>query len=244
MISDSDLMIARRFCINFLILLIIINPVSASEITLNRWVFNTTIHDDGQVEEVIQAEIENGGSSSIDGISFIIPASSILMIYDFSHTFSSKGQIVEIKGVSGGTKIIVSFNDSIMAGQKWDGRIGFTADNWVKKEGSNYSIDIPVEAPLAVVSGKEMKLSIGSDPDVRGQVFLPRSFELISIEPEPFRELFQYDRIVPTWTSEKLHIGDTIHIKAAFSNVLDKIIEVDEKARNLADRIKKAKAEG
>ncbi|MCE8426027.1 MAG: hypothetical protein J5U17_09665, partial [Candidatus Methanoperedens sp.] len=237
-------MIAKRLCIYLLILLITINPVYAADISLNRWVVNITIHDDGQVDEVIQAEIENGGSSPVDGISFIIPASSITMIYDFSHTFSSKGQTVEQKTVPGGIKIILGFNDSIMAGQKWDGRIGFTADNWAVKEGPNYSIDIPIEAPMAVVSGKETKLVAGTDPDVRSQVFLPRSVELISVEPEPFRELFQYDRIVPTWTSEKLHIGDTIHIKAAFSNVLDKIIEVDEKARNLADRIKKAKAEG
>jgi len=54
-----------------------------------------TLNDGGVVDELIQVEIQNGGSLPLDGISFVIPASSIEVISDFDHTFSSKGQVVE-----------------------------------------------------------------------------------------------------------------------------------------------------
>ncbi len=234
----------KRFFIYFLIILIFAYPVSAANLSLNRWVLNVTLHDDGTVDEVIQGEIENSGSLPLDGFSFVVPASGITMIYDFYHTESFTGQTVKEQEVPNGTKITVNFNSSVEAGNKWDGRIGFTAQNWAVKEGSNYSIDIPVVAPQAIVAGKDTPMSIPSETEIRSQVFLPEAVEVVSVTPKPFRILFQFDQIVPTWSPETLHAGDVIHIKGSFSNVLNKIVETDKKWRTLKAQIDKVKAQG
>lgn len=234
----------NKFFIYLLVVLITAYPAFAADVSLNRWVLNVTLHDDGVAEEVIQAELENGGASPLDGISFVVPASGITIIYGFSHTFSSRGQVVEQQAVPGGTKIIVQFNESIKTGEKWNGRLGFTAENWAVNEDSKYSIDIPVEAPKAIVSGQSIDISVPADADIRSQVFLPKSFEVTSVTPKPFRILFQYGQMVPTWSPDTLHTGDTISVKSSFSDVLDKIVEADERSRELAARINDAKAQG
>ncbi|MDD5474514.1 MAG: hypothetical protein PHU34_10280 [Candidatus Methanoperedens sp.] len=235
---------AKRFLIYFLILLITAYPASAGDVSLNRWVLNVTLHDDGLVEEAIQIEIENTGSLPLDGFSFVVPASAVTMVYDFDHTSSFTGQTVEQQAVPGGVKIIINFNRSVEAGKKWDGRVGFTAEKWAVKEGSDYSITIPIKAPQAVVSGKNIEMSLPADADIRSQVFLPKAVEVTSVTPNPFRILFQFDHMVPTWSSDKLHIGDTISIKGSFSDVLSKIVETDEKSREINARIKAAKNRG
>ncbi len=237
-------MTIKRFFIYFLIMLISAYPVSAADLSLNRWVLNVTLHDDGTVEEVIQSEIDNSGSLPLDGLSFVVPASGVTMIYDFSHTMSFTGMTDNEQAVPGGTKITLNFNSSVESGNKWDGRIGFIAQNWAVKEGSNYSIDIPILAPQAIVGGKNINLSIPSDADIRSQVFLPPAVEVVSVTPKPFRILFQFDQIVPTWSPETLHAGDVIHIKGSFSNVLNKIVQTDVKWRALKAQIDKAKAQG
>lgn len=235
---------AKRFLIYFLILLITAYPASAGGVSLNRWVLNVTLHDDGLVDEATQIEIENTGSSPLDGFSFVVPASAVTMVYDFDHTSSFTGQTVEQQAVPGGVKIIINFNRSVETGKKWSGRVGFTAEKWAVKEGSDYSIDIPVRAPQAVVSGKNIEMSVPADADIRSQVFLPKAVEVTSITPKPFRILFQFNHMVPTWTSDKLHLGDTISIKGSFSDVLSKIVETDEKSREINARIKAAKNQG
>ncbi len=235
---------AKRFLIYFLILLITASPASAGGVSLNRWVLNVTLYDDGLVDEATQIEIENTGSSPLDGFSFVVPASVVTMVYDFDHTSSFTGQTVEQQAVPGGVKIIINFNRSVEAGKKWNGRVGFTAEKWAVKEGSDYSIDIPVKVPQAVVSGKNIEMSVPADADVRSQVFLPKAVEVTSITPKPFRILFQFNRMVPTWTPDKLHAGDTISIKGSFSDVLSKIVETDERSREINARIKAAKNQG
>ncbi len=237
-------MTAKKFWVYFLIMLLTIYPASASGISLNRWVLNVTMHDDGLVEEVIQSEIENGGSSPLDGLSFVVPASGVTMVYDFDHTYSFTGLVVEQQTVPGGVKVNINFNKSIDAGNKWDGRIGFIAEKWAVKDGSNYSIEIPFEAPEALVSGKSTPIEVPEDADIRVQVFLPKSVEVTNVTPKPFRILFQFDHMVPTWSSDKLHIGDTIRTKGSYSDILDKIVKTDEKTRDLSVRIKEAKAQG
>ncbi len=230
------------------ILIIFLNVASAAgEVSLNRWVLNVTLHDDGLTEEVIQAEIENGGSSNLDGFSFVVPASHITVIYDFDHTSSFTGQVIEQQAVSGKTRITVNFNNSIEAGKKWNGRIGFMAENWAVKEGLNYSIEIPIEAPQAIISGKNTAMSVPGGADIRSQVFLPKavepiSVEIISKEPAPYKKLFQFDHVVLTWF--QVHTGDVIHVKGSFSSLLNEIVKTDEKTRSLSARIKEAKVQG
>ncbi|MCX9009752.1 MAG: hypothetical protein OIN66_01400 [Candidatus Methanoperedens sp.] len=236
-------MMLRKVFIYFLIVLLIVSPASAAGVSLNRWVLNVTVHDDGLVEELIQAEFENSGSVPLDGFSFVIPASKIAVIRDFYHTTDSTGE-VEQQTVPDGLRVIVNFNKPVEAGTKWNGRVGFTAENWAVKTDSNYSIDIPVESPQVISSGKSAEVSVPVDADIRSQVFLPKSVELISVEPPPFRKLFQYGRMVPTWSPEKLHIGDVIRIKGSYSDVLHKIVEVDDRSRSLSTRIKEAKEQG
>jgi len=234
----------KKILVYFLILLLVADPASAGEVSLTRWVLNVTLDESGIVEEVIQVEIQNAGSLPLDGISFIVPSSTVTMIYDFSHTFSSYGQTGQQQAVSGGTRVDLSFNQSVKPGDKWSGRIGYTAENMAVKVGSDYSLDLLVDAPQAIVSGKNVVLSITPDADIRAQVFLPRSYELTSVQPDPFRKLFQYGRMVPTWTPEKLHIGDTIRIKSSYSDVLAKIVNNDDRARKLKADIKDAKDAG
>src|SRR3989304_7617891 len=180
----------KKIIICVLTLLLVIYPASASEASLNRWVLNVTLHDDGLVDEVIQAEFENTGSLPLAGFSFVIPASKITVIRDFYHTSDSTGE-VEQQTIEGGLKVIINFNNPVEPGKKWNGRVGFTAENWVVKKDSNYSIDIPVSTPQVIISGKSTDVSVAADADIRSQVFLPESIEVISVTPKPFRILFQ-----------------------------------------------------
>jgi hypothetical protein len=242
----------RKSFIYLLIILLIIYPASAADVSLNRWVFNVTVNDDGSVDMVIQAELENSGSLPLEGFSFISPVSGVTIDPGQSTgvTVSSEGGMsfnapdVKQQIVSGKTNIIVNFDKPIEAGLKWSGRIGFKAENWAVKKDSNYSIDIPFKSPQVLVSGKGINVSVPADADIRSQVFLPESVEVISVTPKPFRILFQFDRMVPTWSPDKLHIGDTINIKASFSNVLNKIVDTDKKWRELKARINKTEGAG
>jgi len=237
-------MVAKKILVYFLILLLIAFPVSAGGVSINRWVLNVTLHDDGTVEEVIQIEIHNDGSAPLDGFSFVVPASGVTMIYDFDHTSSFTGQVVKQETVPGGTRITLEFNRSVDAGSKWNGRVGFKAEKWAVKDGSNYSIDIPIEVPQAIVSGNSSQMAVPEDSDVRSQVFLPKGVEVTSITPEPFRILFQYNIMVPTWSPDKLVFKDTISIKASVSEVLNKIVETEDKINDLSERIDEAKKQG
>ncbi len=251
-------MTTRKILVYFLIMLLTVYPVSAAQVALNRWVLNVTLHDDGAVEEVIQAEFDNSGSSPLEGFSFTSPVPGVEIEDNQSTgvTVSSEGGMdfnspnVKQQTVSGKTNIIVTFDKPVEAGKKWNGRIGFKAEKWAVKQDSNYSIDIPVNSPQAVASGKSTDVSVPTDADVRAQVFLPESVEVTSVTPKPFKVLFQYDRMVPTWSSDKsvmpipLHIGDTISIKSSYSDVLNKIIRTDKKWRELKARINEAEKKG
>ncbi len=237
-------MTKKTFFIYFLIILVTAYPASAGDVSLNRWVLNVTLHDDGLVEEVIQVEIENAGSSPLDGFSFVVPASKVTISSDDIVSIPATGQEVKQQTVPDGVKININFNTPVEAGKKWNGRISLKAENWAVKEGSNYSIDIPIKAPQAIVAGKSIEMAVPSEAEIRSQVFLPKSVEVTSVKPQPFRILFQYDHMVPTWSPDKLHIGDTISIKSTYSSVLNKIVETDEKLRELKARIDKTEREG
>lgn len=237
-------MTQKKFLIYFLIILVTAYPASAGDVSLNRWVLNVTLHDDGLVEEVIQVEIENAGSSPLDGFSFVVPASKVTISSDDIVSIPATGQEVKQQTVPDGVKININFNTPVEAGKKWNGRISLKAENWAVKEGSNYSIDIPIKAPQAIVAGKSIEMAVPSEAEIRSQVFLPKSVEVTSVKPQPFRILFQYDHMVPTWSPDKLHIGDTISIKSTYSSVLNKIVETDEKLRELKARIDKTEREG
>lgn len=237
----------KNILVYLLIMLLTPYPASAADVSLNRWVLNVIIHDNGLVEETIQAEIMNGGSLPLDGFSFVVPASGVTMLYDFEHTVSFTGQTVEQQTVPGGTRLVINFNSSVEAGKKWNGRIGFTAENWAKKEGPDYSIDIPIMAPQAIVSGEKIGIAVAEDAEIRSQVFLPKFVEATSIEvqsrePEPYKKLLQFNLIVITWF--QLHDGDVIRIKGSFSDILRQIVETNEKSKELSARIKEAKAQG
>jgi len=246
------IMTIKRILVYLLILMIIAFPVSAGDVSLSRWASNVTLTDDGLVDELIQVEIENGGSSPLEGFSFMVPSPSVIL--DFNRT---TGVMIDNEGnmkfteiemnkqeISGKTKIIINFNNPIETGKKWSGRISFIAEKWAGKEDGSFSINIPIEAPEAIVSKKNIKTTVPLDADIRSQVFFPKYIEITSVTPKPFRILFQYDLMVPTWTPEMLHIGDTISIKGQFSEVLKKIVDADQIARTLALRIKEEKAKG
>ncbi|MDW7726261.1 MAG: hypothetical protein SCH70_03980 [Candidatus Methanoperedens sp.] len=237
-------MIVKKSIVYLMVLLLTAFPASAGDVSINKWVLNVTVHDDGIVEEVIQIEIRNDGAVPLDGFSFVVPASVVTMIYDFGHTSSFTGQVVKQEKVPGGTRITLEFNRSVDTGSNWNGRVGFNAEKWAVKDGSDYSIDIPVEVPQAIVSGKSSPMAVPGNSDVRSQVFLPKGVEVTSISPEPFRILFQNNVMVPTWSPDKLAFGDTISIEASVSEVLGKIVETEEKINELSARIDEAKKQG
>ena len=237
-------MVAKKILVYFLILLLTAYPVSAGDVSVNRWVLNVTMNDDGTVEEVIQIEIRNDGSAPLDGFSFVVPASKVTMQYDFGHTSSFTGQVVTQEAVSGGIRITLEFNRSVDAGSKWNGRVGFKAEKWAVKEGSDYSIDIPIGIPQAIVSGKSSQMAVPEESDIRAQVFMPKGVEITSVTPKPFRILFQNNIMVPTWSPDKLAFGDTISIEASVSEVLVKIVETEDKINDLSTRIDEAKKQG
>jgi hypothetical protein len=219
-------------------------PALANDATINRWVLDITLNEDGIVDELIQTDIGNTGTVPIDGFSFEVPASHVTVLYDFDHTFSSKGQVVEQAKVQNGTKLTVNFNSSLNSGETWGGRIGFKAENFAKKSGNNYTIEIPLNVPQAITSGKSWDMKISPDVDLRCQIFLPKGIEAISTTPKPFRVLFQNSFVVPTWTSVNIHFTDTINIKGSFSDVLKKIADVNERSNVLSKRIKEANIKG
>ena len=245
-------MTIRRILVYFLILMLTAYPVSAGDVSLTRWVSNVSIKDDGLVEGLIQAEIENDGSLPLDGFSFMIPSQSVTLDLDqttgvkIDDAGNMKFTEMDLKkqGISGKTKIIINFNTPVEPGKKWSGRISFTAEKWAEKDGGSYSISIPVEAPETIVAQKNNKITVPQDADIRSQVFFPKYIEITSVTPKPFRILFQYDYMVPTWTPDTLHIGDTITVKGQFSEILKKIVDADERARSLALRIKEGKLKG
>ena len=220
-------------------------PASAGDATLNRWVLNITLNEDGIVDELIQVEIGNAGSSPIDGFSFVVPASQVTVVYDFDHTYSSKGEVVvEQLKVQNGIKLTVNFNPSLNSGETWNGRIGFRAENFAKRSGNDFTIELPLNGPQVIASGKAADMKISSDVDLRSQIFLPKGIEVISATPKPFRILFQNSLMVPTWTSMNIHFMDTIILKGSFSDILKKIADMDERSKTLSKRIKEAKTKG
>jgi hypothetical protein len=237
---------SEKFLVYLLVLLLTAYPASAGEVSLNRWVLNVTLDENGLVDVMIQAELANSGTSTLDGFSFVVPVSVTIDTNQSTGVTLDNGTMkfnapdVKLETVTGGTKIIVSFDKPVEPGKIWDGRIGYNAEKMAIKDNNAYSLTVPVDAPQAIVSGKNVVTSASKDADIRAQVFLPKSYEITSVQPEPFRNLFQYGRMVPTWTPEKLHIGDTIIIKASYSDVLAKIVDNDDRLRKLKTGIKEA----
>ncbi len=234
-----------------LILLIAVYPVSADDVSIDKLALNITLGENGLVEVVMQTEIHNTGTSALDGYSFTVPFSAAIDKEQSSGvTVNDDGNMnfnapdAKVQSAPGGTNIIVSFDKPVEPGKKWDGRIGYTTENMVTKDNSVYSLAFTVDAPKAIVSGKSVTTPVTADADIRAQVFLPKSYELTSVQPEPFRKLFQYGRMVPTWTPQKLHIGDTILIKTSYSDVLAKIVDNDDRARKLKAMIRDINAQG
>lgn len=242
---------AKKLLVYFLILMLTAYPASAGEVSLNRWVLNVTLNENGLVDVMIQAELANSGTSNLEGFSFVVPVSVTIdndqstgVTMDDTGGMKFNAPEVKQQTVPGGTNIIVSFEKPVEPGKIWNGRIGYKTDKMAIKDNSAYTLTVPVDAPQAIVSGKNVVTSASSDADIRAQVFLPKSYEITSVQPEPFRNLFQYGHMVPTWTPEKLHIGDTIIIKATYSDVLAKIVENDDRIRKLKTSIKEAKDMG
>jgi len=235
-------MMAKKFLIFVMILLFAVYPASAAQVSLNKWALNVMLHEDGTVGVIIQTQIENTASLPLDGFSFVVPASKLTT--PNVSTFYKNGQDVKLQTVSGGTKIIITYNTKLEPEDTWGGRIEFNAENWAVKQGMDYSIDIPVEAPMAIVSGKESRMSIPAEPEIRSQVFLPESVNPTSVEPSkpPYKKLLQFNKIVLTWF--QLNIGDVIHIRASYSDDLNEIIKTNDRFKELSDQVKKAKAQG
>jgi hypothetical protein len=241
----------KKIIVYFLILLLTAYPASAGEVSLDRWVLNVTLSEDGLVEVIIQAEFQNPGPSTLEGFSFVVPGSvTIDTNQSTGVTIDDNGEMkfnspdIQEKAVSGGMDVIIRFDKPVESGKKWSGRIGYKSEKIATKDNSGYSLTVQVNAPQAIVAGKNVVTSVSPDADIRAQVFLPKSYEVTSVQPEPFRDLFQYGRMVPTWTPDKLHIGDTIRINAVYSDVLAKIVDNDDMARKLKADIKEAKDSG
>ncbi len=240
-------MMAKKLLVYFLILLLTAYPASAGEVSLTRWVLNVTLNENGLVDVVIQAELSNSGPSNLDGFSFVVPVSVTVDTDQSTGVTVDNGTMkfnapdVKQQTVPGGTNIIVSFDKPVEPGKIWNGRIVYWTEKMAIKDNSAFSLTVPVDAPLAIVSGKNVVTSVLQDADIRAQVFLPKSYEITSVQPEPFRKLFQYGHMVPTWTPEKLHIGDIIIVKASYSDVLAKIVENDDQIRKLKTSIGEAK---
>jgi len=248
---NCDKMMAKKVLVYFLILLLTVYPASAGDVTLSRWVLNVTLDENGLVEVMIQAELQNPGPSALEGFSFMVPGNvTIDTSQSTGVTIEDNGDMkfnspeIQQKVVSGGMDIIISFDKPVESGKKWSGRIGYKSEKIATKDNSGYSLIVPVNAPQAIVAGKNVVTSVSIDPDIRAQVFLPKSYEITSVQPEPFRKLFQYGHMVPTWTPEKLHIGDIIRINIIYSDVLAKIVDNDDMARKLKEDIKEAKDSG
>ncbi len=244
-------MMTKKIIVYFMILLLTAYPASASDVTLDRWVLNVTLDQNGLVDVIIQAEFQNPGPSALEGFSFVVPVSvTIDTEQSTGTTISDSGEMkfntpdVKQETVQSGTNIVVNFDKAIEPGKKWSGRIGYKSEKIAVKDNSVYSLSVPVEAPQAIVSGKNVRTSVAAEPDIRAQVFLPKSYEILSIEPAPFRQLFQYGHMVPTWTPEKLHIGDTIRVNSSYSDVLAKIVDNDDRSRIFKAAIKEAKDKG
>ncbi|MCZ7383229.1 MAG: hypothetical protein O8C63_00575 [Candidatus Methanoperedens sp.] len=240
-------MTTKKILVFSLILMLTASPVFAGGVTLNRWVLNVTLNDTGSVDEVIQTEIENGGSTPLEGFSFVVPASRVTITNDQIISIPATGQEVSQQTVPDGVKIIIKFNKPLEAGKKWDGRISLTAENWAVKEGSDYSISIPVKAPQAIVAGKDTEISVSQDSEIRSQVFLPKGVTATSVDvkssaPKPYKKLLQFEHVVLTWF--QLNNGDVISIKGSFSDILMKIVDNDAKYRELTARVKTAKEQG
>lgn len=229
-------------------MLIIASPASAAGVSLNKWVLNVTLHDDGVVEEIIQAEFENSGTSPLEGFSFVVPASKVTIGKDNVLSIPAVGQEVRQQAAPEGIKVSIDFNTPIAPGQKWNGRISLTAENWAVKEGMNYSIDIPVKAPKAIVGGNEIEMTLPPEPEIRSQVFLPKSVEVTSVlqtpQQKPYKKLLQNNRIVITWFTGNLHVGDAIKIEGSFSDALNKITGTNERLDTVSARIEEAKKTG
>ncbi len=70
-------MSVKKILVYLIIVLLMAFPASAGDISINRWVLNVTVNEDGMVDELIQVEVGNSGPSPLDGISFVVPASKI-----------------------------------------------------------------------------------------------------------------------------------------------------------------------
>jgi hypothetical protein len=243
-------MVRKNIFVYFLIVLMLAYPASAAgEVSLNKWVLNVTLQDDGSVEEIIQAEIENGAASSIEGISFVIPSSVVNLTSDQIMSIPSLGgQVVEQKTTTDGTKITIRFNNPLETGKKWNARITLSTPEWAVKNGMNYSVNIPVKAPQIIVVGKENKISVPVGAEIRAQVFFPKAIEIKSVvqtpQQRPYKKLFQFNHEVITWFTDNLQIDDTIKIQGSFSEVLNKIVETNEGSAAISASIKKAKGLG
>ena len=240
-------MIMNRILAYLFIIMLTVFPVSAGSVSLNRWVMNVTVNDDGTVEEIIQAEFENTGPSSLNGFSFVVPASNLVIDPQSIMSIPSTDNKVQQQAIPGGIKVSINFATPLEAGKKWSGRFTFTAEKWAVKEGMDYSIKIPISAPKAITGGNEVDFSVPTDPEIRSQVFFPKSVNVTSVEVKsgssrPFKKLMQFNHMVITWF--QLGLGDEVIIKGSYSDILRQIIETDERSRELKDKIKKAKESG
>jgi len=75
---NCDRIMMKKIIVYFLILLITAYPGSAGEVSLDRWVLNVTLSEDGLVEVIIQAQIQNPGPSALEGFSFLVPGNVII----------------------------------------------------------------------------------------------------------------------------------------------------------------------
>jgi hypothetical protein len=237
----------KKILLYFIIVLLMAFPVSAGEVMLNKWVLYVTIDDDGKIEETIHTEFENTGTTSFDGFSFVVPASKVVISSDDVSSIPSTGIEVKQQTIPGGIKVSIGFSKPVEAGNKWNGRFSFTADKWALKENLDYSVKIIVEAPKAIVMGKEVDFSIPYNPEITSQIFLPKNVNVTSVEiiskiKRSYKKLLQFDHVVITLF--QIDIGDQITVRGSFSEVLKQIIDTDEKSREIKAMIKKAKDNG
>ena len=73
----------------------------------------------------------------------------------------------------------MNFNTSIKTGETWNGRIAFKAEEFCQeRRPMDYSIEIPVDMPQAIISGKNADIGILTRiAEIRSQVFFQKELK-------------------------------------------------------------------
>ncbi len=246
----------RKILIITLVISSLVLMASAGEVSFNNWSYDVTVMDNGTVDGVMRISLVNSGDTPVDGFYFVVPATSVRIIYDFEHTVSFRGLTAQTEKTQDGVTVRVNFNDSLEPENTWSGRIGFQAEGWAVKGEQDYYIEIPVEIPKVLTPTGEVTAELPGE-DITSRIYLPSNFEVVLATPKPHNILFRYShrfpdsRMIVTYfppTGSRfggnLKPGDKIKIKAVFNENLEKIVKVNDRLTQVYNKIQEYKKQG